>query len=421
MQSDVEDIERCAIVAQLPVRFREAIEWSDRFEVQCGTEKCDAELLIEPLRPDGCCDAICECVWTGGKHGASRCLEVLRLPCSCGTQDVIHALCAQVDCSASQVSHISQNDILWKEDAVHPVADGDVVSVEITAVDCRLFRSSGTSVSDNLRSSDKIFTFVSQVDDTHRRFDVVACDVDQACAQIAEVFVDPIQFTNVPWDPSHLEPCRHLYVVTQFNPDSTVWPALFVLESPNGHQVWQVCHLDVHHPLQAVHHRFPQAKHFPLFGNGRALTFEVTMETPGMCICCETGHSTDSDTVFSFTDGMQKLLHWMSFATEPAVPVAGNGKSGGEGGAAPCLYDRWCAAPQSHASSSQRGHLAFCGDQVGGPDYTEDNLDLSALIATTSLVHPVLHLTSMLTFRVYHSHTQSPSSQMPAYKRCIKK
>ena len=97
-------------------------------------------------------------------------------------------------------------------------------------------------------------------------------------------------------------------------------------------------------------------------------------EHQGMCICCETGNRHDSDTVFSFTEGMQKLLHWLSFATEPAVPVAG--KSGGEGGAAPCLYDRWCAAPQSHASSSQRERLVLCGDQVGGPDYTEDNLDL---------------------------------------------
>ena len=48
----------------------------------------------------------------------------------------------------------------------------------------------------------------------------------------------------------------------------------------------------------------------------------------------------------------------------------------GEGGAAPCQTDRWCAAPPSHASSKRHDGNRIRVGQAGGPDYTEDNSGL---------------------------------------------
>ena len=93
-----------------------------------------------------------------------------------------------------------------------------------------------------------------------------------------------------------------------------------------------------------------------------------------MCICCDTAAEKDHDGVFPFSEGMQKLLTWMSSTTVSDVSSAGT--SGGEGGAAPCPGDRWCAAPPSHASSRGSRRSWTRGGQNGGPDYTEDNLDL---------------------------------------------
>ena len=335
VQHDDEDLERCAIMTQLPSRFVEAREWADRCQVRSATGLCVAELLMDPYRHDGMCAVIADCMWTGVGCEPVYGVVVIRVASSCAKQDVIHALSRQLGCIETHIEQLWVHGALWDEDTPRVVDNGDVCQVQINAGECGLPCPRGNAVIEYSWGEAKLFTFVSEVDGTHRRFDVVACDEDQACAQIEGVFDDPIQLTLVRWDPSHLEPCRSLFLVSKRNQASSAWPALFVLRSPDGQQLWQVCHLDPGHLLQAVHHRFPKARSFPLLGDGRVLSLDDTMEKPGMCIWCDTVDGGDRGLAFSFTDGMQKLLRWMSSPTEPDVSAVGT--SGGEGGAAPCL------------------------------------------------------------------------------------
>ena len=340
---------------QTKASWRSVLEWCDRQEVPCKDGTCSAELLIDPFRPDGFCDAMVECVWSGKAGEFSRSVEVLRLPCFSRRQDVIQAVCIQVGCLEFQVARVWVDGTVWKDDAEYPVVDGAFYSAEIQAVDNRLQCSSGPVNPDASTSGAKIFTFVCEVDEAHRRLDIVAVTEKQALARVCAIFESPVQITRVHWDPSHLEPCRNLYVVSRGNCDSNEWPTLFVLGLPAGQQVWQVCHIDIARPLQAVRYRFPKAVSFQLRGNGHALTLADHMTAPGMCILCDTVGKDESDFEFSFTAGMQKLLHWMSSTTEPVVHIPG--ESGGEVGAAPCQSDRWCAAPSSHAFSGELGRL----------------------------------------------------------------
>ena len=368
-----EDVERCTIVSLLPSRFSEAQEWGMRCQVHDDTGLVDADLLLDPCRDDSLCDIIVECVTTGRLGDELRWLHVLRLPYNCTGQEATQALCRSFRFSVSQVSSLTAQGVAWPNEDLRQLEDGDICSVRLHGVKgCH--QSEVVPYLGHECHTERIYTFVADVNDTYRRFDLVACNDAHACDRLAGLFSGPIQFTLVGWDPSHLDSCRRLFLVSQQPEAVALWPALFVLELPDDKHVWQVCHLDPQHPFQSVCQRFPKACPLSLTVNGRALSSCTTLAAPGMCICCDTAADKDHDGVFPFSDGMQKLLTWMSSTTVSDVSSAGT--SGGEGGAAPCQGDRWCAAPPSHASSRGTRRSRTRGGQNGGPDYTEDNMDL---------------------------------------------
>eukprot|EP00434_Breviolum_minutum_P033403 symbB.v1.2.029555.t1/scaffold3245.1/size65031/1 len=84
----------------------------------------------------------------------------------------------------------------------------------------------------------------------------------------------------------------------------------------------------------------------------------------------------------SRTGIMLRLSHWSKWLQSvrrhaEAIDLdVSDVSSAGTSGAAPCPGDRWCAAPPSTASSRGSRRSWTRGGQNGGPDYTEDNLDL---------------------------------------------
>ena len=199
VQHDEEDIERCAIVNQLPTRFADICEWGDRCHVRCDTGFRLVELLMDPRRSDGRCDVIADCMWIGGNGGPSYAAVVLRVTSPCTQHDAVHAVCRQVGCKEVQVEQLWIHGARWEQDVPCPVENGDVCRVQIRAVEDRLGSSCQPDVLEETRCVTKppIFTFVGDVEGIYRRFDVVACDETQARAQIEKVFEDQVQITLI--------------------------------------------------------------------------------------------------------------------------------------------------------------------------------------------------------------------------------
>ena len=359
-----EDVERCTIISMLPSRFAELQEWSSRCQVYCDDGLQDVELLVDHTRRDGVRDLISK----------ARCLEVLRLPRSCTGHEFRQMLCSHFSCAWVNIDSVRIYGVDWPVEAVHHLEDGDVCNIQFLDIALDALQPQLSPRSVPVPCTEHIYTFVADLQDSHRRLDVVACNEAQACAQAASAFSVPILLTHVGWDPSHLESCRSLFVVSWAEEDGDLWPTLFALELTDAQQAWQVCYLDPLCPWEGICQRFPKACSFPLFANGRALNSHSTLVQEGTCIVCDSEVKEDPSTTFPFTDGMQRLLLWMSAGTAPVA--ASTGTSGGEGGAAPCQTDRWCAAPPSHASSKRHDGNRIRVGQAGGPDYTEDNSGL---------------------------------------------
>ena len=220
---DDEDIERCTIMSLLPSRFVEVQEWGARCQVRDATGLFDADLLVDPRRNACLCDLIFECVTTGSLGVELRWLEVLRLPCSCTGQEATQALCRYFGCSVAQVSSLWSQGVEWSNEDLRQLEDGDICCVCLIGVNgCN--QSVVAPCPGQCCDSERIYTFVADVNDTYRRFDVVAGNDAQACDHIAGLFSGPIQFTLVGWDPSHLESCRSLFLVSQQPEVVTLWP-----------------------------------------------------------------------------------------------------------------------------------------------------------------------------------------------------
>ena len=116
VQQDVDDLERCAIIAQVPSRFVEVREWGDRCQVHDATGECMAELLFDPCRHDGMRDIIAECRWLCTEGPPVYGVVAIRVANLCAKQDVISAVCSQVGCLEVHVGQLWLNGTLWDEE-----------------------------------------------------------------------------------------------------------------------------------------------------------------------------------------------------------------------------------------------------------------------------------------------------------------
>ena len=343
----VEDVERSTIVLQMPHRFYAPLAWLDRRSYKLDSLQVDIEILVDPFRPIGMVDVLCECLYLEDHGSDLQMLSVLRVPRTCSWPCLVRSLNTQLGISGPRIEAVRLDDASWFSDSNMALEDG---------AHCQIFVSdplveSPTCLADvglwcPVVGSAPLRTYIVDLPHMPSRIDLVGpgnLAPLLAFIRSTATWPDCVRLHQVRWDPNDLEPCRKLFLMVGAPVDDHQVPMLVVLHKNIMQQAWQVCYLPHTNLQPAVACRFPASRSLGIQVDGRNIQVSAQYSAPGACICCEVlGDATPPEDL-PFAKGMQLLLDWMS--PLPACDHTAPQPESVGFGDAPCPCDRWCADP----------------------------------------------------------------------------
>ncbi len=348
-----EDVERCEIATRIASRFYSALGWLDRKHFPSLPDTDIVEILIDLQRPPGHVDVFLDVVFIPDIEPVHLQSRLLRLPLFCDGRRVIAELFLQLGIDESMVESFLVEESPWFLDTSGSMADGDYCKVIVTHDPFLDNASHEFYGKPDVPGIPSLATYLVDLGPVTRRIDIVGPHDPQLVIDQWQVFSEqtlPLRHFRVPWDPSHLEFCRDLFILAECQPLKEQITVLLWLAISDEKQVWQTCSLQADDLGKAIGCRFPESARFQCLINGCDARTYTADAVSGSCVFCDAAVPLGSLPRFPFTDGMNKLIDWISddcLTQCPASHAASRVK-----GDAPCPCDRWCADP----GSSDPGH-----------------------------------------------------------------
>ena len=341
----VEDVERSEIALKLPHRFGVPLAWLNRRPYELEGTHADIEIIVDPFRPHGFVDVLCECLHLDDTTLVPQTLRVMRLPRACTWGCLVRSLDHQIGVPLSYIESIRFDGSPWFLDSDAVVADGAHCQVILSELlDTDTIKLGVVPVCSPAGGLDQLRTYVVDLPHLPARIDVVGSyNLEPLMDLFRSLACWPtwVRLHQVQWDPNDLEPCRTLYLLASAPVDDAHVPMLVVSTTNERSQSWQICYLPPRYLLAAVACRFPASQPLCTTVDGHDSWSLPVISAPGTCVCCDTLVVTSPPVDFSFVQGMKDLLDWMSTTPDCTAPQAVSFGSG----EAPCPCDRWCADP----------------------------------------------------------------------------
>ena len=243
----VEDVERSHIALQLPHRFLTPMAWLDRRSYEIESPRVDIEILVDPFRPLGTVDVLCECLHLDDHGLVLQTLRILRIPRCCSWPCLVRALHTQLGVPTSHIEAASFDNAPCFHDTTSTVADGAHCRVIISEALVGDFpHLTEVAMWRPVDGCTSLSTYIVDLPQLPSRNDLVgqgALEPLMALFKSRPTWPQLVRLHRVRWDPNDLEPCRKLFLLACAPEDASHVPMLVFLKINDTQQAWQICYL----------------------------------------------------------------------------------------------------------------------------------------------------------------------------------